>query len=42
MAYLIPPDASSLKAVLSMAQYVPFDFSAYETVNAPLIPTEDD
>ena len=42
VAYLIPPSATTLKAVLGQAQYAPFDFSAYETVNAPLIPTEDD
>lgn len=42
VAYKIPPTATTLKAVLGLAQYVPFDFSAYEQVNAPLIPTEDD
>lgn len=41
-AYLIPPDATTLKAVLSQAKYVPFDFTSYETVRAPLIPVEDD
>lgn len=42
VAALIPPTAVQLKAILEQARYVPFDFSGYETINAPLIPTEDD
>lgn len=42
VAYTISPTATILKSVLGMARYVPFDFSAYETIRAPLIPIEDD
>jgi hypothetical protein len=42
VAYDIPPTATTLRTILSQGRYVPFDFSAYEQVHAPLIPTEDD
>jgi hypothetical protein len=42
VAYDIPPDVATLKTTLSQARYVPFDFSSYEVINAPLIPIEDD
>ena len=42
VAYTIPPNATALKAVLGMTLYTPFDYSAYEQINAPLVPVEDD
>jgi hypothetical protein len=41
VAYLIPPNSTTLQTILNAARYEPMDFSAYEIHNAPLIPMPD-
>ena len=42
VVYIIAPPREQLDQVLSMAARFPIDFSAYETIKAPLVPIGDD
>jgi len=42
VAYNIPPPASSVETILGEIERCPTDFTAYEEIKAPLIPSDDD
>lgn len=42
VAFTIPPDDATLADILTRGARVPYDFSRYEVINAPLIPTGND